>query len=486
MWQRNGILLFLGALAIFLLAATIDPFLHVWDERFHALVAKNMIEEPLVPMLYADPIVDMAYDRWDRAHIWLHKQPLFLWQIALSLKFLGISEFAVRLPSAVMASLLALIAFRMGLLYQNLRTGIISAVLVLSNPFLFELVSGNQGIEHNDVAFLFYVSLSLWAFIEYYKSGKRRWIWLIGVFAGMAILCKWLVGLLVYFGWLLLRAQERQFSLKANRDLLLALMATTLVALPWQMYTWLKFPAEYAAERQYNLLHLFTPVEGHDGDYFYHLNHFGALFGAYFLPIFLLATVFIIKKKQDRKLNIALLGMVGFVYLFFSIAKTKMPAFPLVVMTLVYLLISSFIENLVSRIFVSWSSKKLATTVFGAFLIGIIFLHLNLPKLITKHNRTLAENGYYRGMEANALIFKSLNLPQNFVIFNVPGRHYIECMFYTGLPAYAFIPTEDMCTGLKQKGRQIAVFTESKKNLPDYLKNDLGIIVIEKRLFLVE
>ena len=218
MWQRNTILLFLAAIALYMLAANLDPFLHVWDERFHALVAKNMIDEPLTPMLYADPVVDMAYDRWDRAHIWLHKQPLFLWQIALSLKIFGINEFAVRLPSALMAALLVLLAFRMGWLYQNQRTGLLAAVLVLSNPFLFELVSGNQGIEHNDVAFLFYVSLSLWGFLEYYKSGNKKWIWAIGIFSGFAILCKWLVGLLVYLGWMVFRVKERKFSFKANQD----------------------------------------------------------------------------------------------------------------------------------------------------------------------------------------------------------------------------------------------------------------------------
>jgi len=26
-------------------------FMHVWDEQFHALVAKNMVESPMTPML---------------------------------------------------------------------------------------------------------------------------------------------------------------------------------------------------------------------------------------------------------------------------------------------------------------------------------------------------------------------------------------------------------------------------------------------------
>ena len=105
---------------------------------------------------------------------------------------------------------------------------------------------------------------------------------------------------------------------------------------------------------------------------------------------------------------------------------------------------------------------------------------------MAKHNPALEENGYYRGMEANAAVFKSLMLPENAVVFNIPGRHYVECMFYTGLPAYGFIPTQEMCVLLKQKGRAIAVFTQERQELPSFLKNDAEIILIEQKLFLVE
>jgi 4-amino-4-deoxy-L-arabinose transferase len=486
MWKRNSILLFLAAMALYMLAANLDPFLHVWDERFHALVAKNMIDEPFAPMLYADPVVDMAYDRWDRAHIWLHKQPLFLWQMALSLKIFGIHEYAVRIPSAIMAALLVLLAYRLGWLYQNQRTGLIAAILVLSNPFLFELVSGSQGIEHNDVAFVFYISLSLWAFLEYYKSGSRKWIWAIGIFSGMAILCKWLVGLLVYLGWMLLRLQERKMSFKANKDFLGALLVTTLVALPWQIYTWLAFPLESAAEREYNLLHLFKPVEGHGGDSWYHLNNFGELYGTFALATFILAAIAAINKKEQRKLSIALVSMVAFVYLFFSLAATKMPAFPFVTMPLVYLIISSLLERLLSQMFSYWPNKKVVKVVFGLMLTGLFILHLNPSTLLAKHNMDLPENAYRKRMAENAAIFKSLDLPENAVVFNIPGRLYVECMFYTGVPAYGFMPTEEMCKDLVQKGRLIAVFGFKQEHLPPFLRDNPSVFTLPGRLVLIE
>jgi 4-amino-4-deoxy-L-arabinose transferase len=54
---REGVaVLLICAGALFLRAfAASDPFLHEWDERFHALVAKNLASHPLVPTLYDDP-----------------------------------------------------------------------------------------------------------------------------------------------------------------------------------------------------------------------------------------------------------------------------------------------------------------------------------------------------------------------------------------------------------------------------------------------
>lgn len=38
----------------------VDLYLHEWDERYHALVAKNLINHPLLPTLYDHPL--LPYD----------------------------------------------------------------------------------------------------------------------------------------------------------------------------------------------------------------------------------------------------------------------------------------------------------------------------------------------------------------------------------------------------------------------------------------
>jgi 4-amino-4-deoxy-L-arabinose transferase len=43
--------LFIGAIGLGLFIASLDNFLVLWDEQYHALVAKNMLQNPLKPPL---------------------------------------------------------------------------------------------------------------------------------------------------------------------------------------------------------------------------------------------------------------------------------------------------------------------------------------------------------------------------------------------------------------------------------------------------
>ena len=208
------LLLFCGVIFLYLFAALLDPFLWLWDERFHALVAKNLMKHPLLPTLYDDILVGMKYDRWDRYHFWVHKQPLFLWQIALSFKLFGVNEFTLRIPSAILSSLLVIIAYRTAKLLTNSNIAYYTAFLFATSFCTIEFISGKQQLDHNDLSFMFYISASIWAWVEYIYSKNKYWLILIGVFSGFAFLCKWVLGLLVYLPWLIYNLQ-----LKINKPL---------------------------------------------------------------------------------------------------------------------------------------------------------------------------------------------------------------------------------------------------------------------------
>jgi hypothetical protein len=57
------------------------PYLNEWDERYHALVAWKLIEQPLKPMLYRHTPMAYDYKSWGSSHIWVHKPPPVRWSI---------------------------------------------------------------------------------------------------------------------------------------------------------------------------------------------------------------------------------------------------------------------------------------------------------------------------------------------------------------------------------------------------------------------
>ncbi len=472
----------LTAISIFSFAALLDPFLNSWDERFHALVAKNLMNHPLMPTLYNDPVVIMDYDRWDRSYIWLHKQPLFLWQMALSFKLFGISEFVMRLPNVVLGVVLVLITYRSGKLLVNKQVGYVASLFLMTTIYLLELIAGRQEVDHNDFSFLVYISLSIWCFIEYYYSKHKKWIYLIGLFSGMAILCKWLVGLLIYFGWGFLRLSQKKFKFSENKDILIALSITILIALPWQILTFLWYPSEAKEAFTFNSIHFSVPIEGHGGNIWYHFDQLNVIYGKV-ASYFILPAFFVLYKRGvDKKLITTLLSLVFIVYLFFSLAATKMPSFTIVVSMLIFIAFAALFDSMFNHIVHYFKRFKLKSFLFTASIIILVLLKFDVEMLQEKHTLWKKENQYTRMLTYNKVVFKSLNLSANSVLFNVKGRHYVEAMFYTGLPAYNFVPSKVQYLDLKKKGRQIVVFNSKQIEIPDYLKNDRTVLFIQKEI----
>lgn len=474
--------LIISALLLNSFAALLDPFLNIWDERFHALVAKNLISHPLKPTLYDNPVVKMAYDRWDRSYIWLHKQPLFLWQIALSFFLFGVSEFTLRIPDIIMGAILVFIGYRSGKLLVNQRVGYLTGILILTCNYCLELISGRQELEHNDVAFLFYISLSIWSFIEYEYSKKKYWIILIGVFSGFAILCKWLVGLLIYFGWFIHKILTDKFLIKKYNDIFIAFLVTLIIALPWQIYTFFSYPTDFAEALNLNSQHFLHSVEGHEASNGYYIEGIKTMYGIYYYYALIPAIIIFYSRIANKKMFYSLVAMVIITYLFFTIAVTKMPSFTLIVLMIIMILLANFVDQILEFFFMKLNLKPHISKIIFSMVAILLLFSIDLKSITSRHQITTNENDYASMMIHNKKIFKSLRLPKQTVLFNVKGRHYIEAMFYTSLPAYNFIPDIHQYNELKNKFYTIALFNSEGLVIPNYLKNDSTVIFMNEKI----
>ena len=279
---KDNIALFLlllsGLLLRFYLSA--DFQLHEWDERYHALVAKNMIESPFKPMLYKNPVLPYNYQNWIENHVWLHKQPLPFWFMAASLLLFGINEIALRIPSIMLSTIIILLIFHVAKYLFNRRVAFISAFLISINGLIIELAAGKVATDHVDIFFLFFVLLSIFFTVKFIQTKKIIFNLLIGVSVGLAILSKWLPALVVFPVYLAFIIDSRKFTFKEIiRNLFISIITCIVVFLPWQIYIANAFPLEAISERNFNYRHITEVLENHSHPLFYYFNNIRIIYG---------------------------------------------------------------------------------------------------------------------------------------------------------------------------------------------------------------
>ncbi len=426
----------------------------------------------------------MAYDNWDRSIIWLHKQPLFLWQIALSYKIFGVSEFSLRLPSALMSGLMIIFGYRSGRIFINKRVGFYTAFLFSTSFYMIELISGRQQVDHNDIAFLFYVSASIWAWCEYIYTGKKYWIIFIGVFSGCSILCKWFAGLLVYSGWFIYSVISNKSEIKKYKDILLSFIVTVIIVLPWQIFIFCKYPTEANYEFNYNSRHFSQALEGHGGDAWTHFDNIGIMYGKLVPFILLFGFILLYKKIENKRLRIAFVSFTFFVYLFYTLAKTKMLSYPFVAALPVFMSLACIMDFMFSKIELLKIRRLMVAIILFFVIIFTGYINLDFQQIQGTHTLLKDENQYSKMLMYNREVFLDIkdSLPRNSVLFNIKGQHYVESMFYTGFPSYNLVPSVEQCNEVKKSGKVVVLFKNSDTDLPEYLKNDKSVIKLQRQL----
>lgn len=481
-------LLFIGALGLGVFIASLDPFLILWDEQYHALVAKNMMDHPFRPMLYATPLLEYDYRSWTNNHIWLHKQPLFLWEIALSLKIFGCNALAVRIPSVISHAIASLLIFRIGTLVNSQRVGFYGALFFSVAYYPLELVAGKYSTDHNDIAFLFYVLASFWAWFEYRHSGKKRYLILIGLFSGAAVLVKWLVGLLIYSVWIIsvgVEDKKKWMRIESYYPILISFLITVIVFLPWQIFSWIQYPLEAAQESRYNQQHFFEAIEDHGGGFWFHFEALKTLYGSGdLIPyIYLLGIIFLLKKTESKTYRVAIAMAVSIVYAFYTIAATKMVSYCIIVSPFVFLGLGSMVDSMLEFVNNKIRRKNVTVILYSIPLLIISLFLLDLRKIQNYHTDWKPNDNC--GRDADLAEMKFIEKIKNqlgdgqYVIFNanVSVNCHIPIMFYTDYIAYDVLPTEEQLNRLDILPYTLVVVDDDA--LPGYILSKSKIIKIK-------
>lgn len=438
------LIILMGILIRFFVSS--DFYLHKWDEKYHALVAKNIIDNPLKPTLYKEALIPYNYEFWDSNHIWLHKQPFPLWTMALSMFLFGINEIALRLPTVILSTLGIWLTFYVGKYFFNEKAGIIAAFLFAINGLINELTGGRVATDHIDVYFLVFILLSVFFTVKNIETRNWRYNLLVGISLGIAILTKWLPALIVLLIWLLLNIDDQHSSkLTVFKKFLIVLISCGITFVPWQIFTNIQYPLEASLASADNWKHVTETLVNPDAPFYYHFQKMGLIYGELvYLPLVWFGYR-IFKGSGINLKEISLAVWILIPYVFFSLVKTKMQAYTLFCAPAIFIIIGAFVTN--------FESKKINYPIVKKIIIALLFL---LPI-----RYSIERIKPFDIMERNpnwAIELRQLNQTfgtEKTVIFNESRPH--ETMFYTNAIAHPRIPEIEWLEKIHNQGYTIYI-----------------------------
>ncbi len=446
-----------AAVALSLLALVLQGFaagdrqLHTWDERFHAVVAKNLAIHPLTPTLYDDPVLPFDPHSWLEGHVWLHKPPFALWLIAASLRLFGNHEAAVRVPSLLLSAMSVFLTYRLGSWLLDRRSGLVAAYLHAVNGFLLDLASGRTATDHVDAVFIVLVEVAVALAVVHALRGRRTAVLLaLGLVLGLAILTKWLGALVALVPWLALGAGRAPYR-RASLALVTVLVIAAAVAVPWQIHTRHAFPSEATFEADYTVRHVSEAVEGHSASAAYYVAGMPRTFGELvYVPVAWFAWR-LARRRLDRRAA-AIAAWAAVPYVVFSLVATKMPAYVMTAAPALFLIQAAFWWYLYDAL------PELRWRRWGA---GFLALLLLLPlrygiERVKPFEGFALEPAWARDLRS----LPDRLGPGRSVLFGT--AHPIDAMFYTPWPAYSILPDARQARDLAARGYRVVVLQDDR------------------------
>ncbi|MBU2019849.1 MAG: glycosyltransferase family 39 protein [Bacteroidetes bacterium] len=454
--------------------ATITNYFFIWDEQFHALVAKNISLNPAHPQLMTFAPWLFEESNWSSQTTWLHKPPFFLYAMATSIKLFGNTIIAARMPSVILLAITSRLVFLFGNNWKNSKVGFLAAFIFVFSGFTLLQLSGWKSTDHNDVFFTCLVFISFYFFQKYLILPSRKSALKIGVMVGLCVLTKWLPGLLVFLPWgilVLIKIVRHSIDVKNQiKWFALALFIAILVVLPWHLYTIVNFPEIAIKELSYNQEHFWIPLEGHRESFWFHFQN---LLGVFRILLLLIFIPFYKWKQTDETSRILLISVLALL-VFYSFAATKMEGFIGPTLPLISLLIAQGILFLLSTI-----QKERLILILAPLLI-LFFQPLQFFEKLGMKKGTI-ENEYHHLYRAqHDFIIKHGDMDSKKLILNANMRMHgnIQWMYFTQNKAISFVPSQQAVKRLKNEGFKLSAI-QFGNPLPDYILKDQEIVKVK-------
>lgn len=290
----------------------------IWDidEGKHAVTSMEMVRSGdwITPTFNDEPFFD--------------KPVLFNWLGALAYLVFGFTEFAARLPAAILGTGCVLVTYMLGRRLADATVGLLGGVILATAP---EFIVLSRTVVH-DISLVFCITLALYLFYRAYQDTWHRKRNLLFFYAamGLAVLAKGPLGLFLpamVIGLFLIF--ERKLGFIRQMQIGWGILIFLAVAAPWYILISLKNPgyAQYFFVYQ-NLGSFGSANPRHPAPFYYYIP---VLLGGFFpwscfLP---LAFIYALRKRFQTASGATafLVIWIGVVFVFFSIAGSKLPTY---------------------------------------------------------------------------------------------------------------------------------------------------------------
>ena len=292
------------------------------DEAMHASTSKDMVLSG-----------DWVTPRYNGENFY-DKTPLYNWLAAISFLLFGFSEFAARLPAALLGLGCVMITYWLARCMFGSVVAFLSALVLATSA---EYIVLSRAVVH-DISLAFFVTLALTLFFVGYKNEKhRKPAFLFGYAAlGFAVLAKGPVGAvlpMMIIGLFLIC--NRQLRFLREMQIGWGLLIFLAIAAPWYILISLRNPdyIGYFFLKQ-NIGSFLSQESRHPRPFYYYIPILmGGLFPwSLFLPLALYRAIRAKAALHGDGVIFALIWF-GVIFIFFSIASSKLgtyilPLFP--------------------------------------------------------------------------------------------------------------------------------------------------------------
>jgi len=328
---------------------------------------------------------------------YLDKPPLLFWLSSLSFMMIGISNFAYKLPSVLIALLGIYSLYRFSLNYYSKEKSILAALILASSQALFLITNDIR----TDTNLLGITVFSIWQISEFLKKANWKNLILASLGLGAAMMAKGPIALIVpaaAFGTDFILKRQWKNIFKPQWIIMLVIISITLIPMSYGLYTQFDLHPEkfvYGLQgpsglRFFYWTQSFGRITGenywdNDAGYFYFFHTILWDFQPWilmFIPamFFKIRKLILIRFKSDSNLEFISFGGFVLVYFAFSLSNYKLPHYIFVLFPFTSIITADFIYQLKGKLM-----SRIAKVQFGIMhlfwvLIGISFILIFPPK----------------------------------------------------------------------------------------------------------